>query len=207
MLQLYRLLQGCQLSVCTQGFWSFRPLALMLCRPDSLPRSPPFSSCVVSWTCILYSSGLLPWLSFLYTSTLFAGRASLAGVVVETWEYLLFKGLVPYAVLVPGGSKGVCFWRWWEMPGWHSVTDRESFKIPQSTSPPLFVPVQEGTGKITQEQCCVCALECAWVCVCVSSLGICSMCGIVMHMRSLHDLAHVCWVFAVVCCTCLCVYL
>lgn len=32
---------------------------------------------------------------------------------VETWEYLLFKGLVPYAVLARGrgwgGSKGVCF--------------------------------------------------------------------------------------------------
>lgn len=67
-------------SVCTQRFSSLRPLALLLCRPNSLPRSP----CSVPVLCLnMYlvfirapSMALL-----LYTSTLFAGWASLAGVV------------------------------------------------------------------------------------------------------------------------------
>lgn len=62
MLQLYHPLQECQLSVCIQRFWSSRPLAPSLCRPDSLlPRSPCSVLCCV-WTGILYSSRVLPWL-------------------------------------------------------------------------------------------------------------------------------------------------
>lgn len=53
---------ACQCSVWKQEVWSFRPLTLMLCRPISLPGSTLFCTRVV-WTCILYSSGFLPWLS------------------------------------------------------------------------------------------------------------------------------------------------
>ena len=80
------------------------------------------------------------------------------------------------------------------MPGWHSVTDRESFKIPQSTSPPLFVPVREGTGKITQGTVlcvCVCVFVCTQVCVLTWHLYCVCVWGNVMC--SLHELVHGCW--------------
>lgn len=133
-LRFCHLLYVCQLALCTHGFWCFRPPALLLSKPE-------FSHV---WC-------LSTHLVFIQTST----RGSLPPHInivcwmgicgwscVETLEYLLFKGLVPYAVLVKVVVGG--------MQSWHSVTNRESFKIQQSTSPPLFVPVWEGTGKITQ---------------------------------------------------------
>lgn len=43
----------------------------------------------------------------LYTSTLFAGWASLAGVVWKLWSIYYSKALFPMLLLVRG-SKGVC---------------------------------------------------------------------------------------------------
>lgn len=80
--------------------------------PHSQPLPEPFL-CLCLNTYLVFirapSTALL-----LCTSTSFAGRASLPRVVWKTWKYLLFKGLVPYAVLVvvvEGGGKGVCFGR------------------------------------------------------------------------------------------------
>lgn len=66
--------------VCTQRFWSFRPLALLLCRTRSLPRSPPFSP-VLCLNMYLVFTQAPSMALLLYTSTLFAGWASLAGDV------------------------------------------------------------------------------------------------------------------------------
>lgn len=80
-------------------------------------------------------------------------RTSICGrSCAKTLEYLLFKGLAPCAVLIKRKRDTALT---------HSVTNRESFKIPQSTSPLLFVPVQEGWGEITWEQSSAC--ECVYI--------------------------------------------
>lgn len=105
-LQLYHLLQGCQPSVCVHrdfevpghslpcsaGPTRFPVLCLnmyLVFIRATFHGSPPLHINIVCWTGV-------------------SGRSR-----VETWEYLLFKGLVPYAVLARGrgwgGSKGVCF--------------------------------------------------------------------------------------------------
>lgn len=67
-----------------------------------------------------------------------------------------------------------------------TVTDRGSFKIPQPTSPPLFVLVQEGTGEITREWSSVS------VCLYVSA-------GCVCHWLALGPVVSVCCTLCPIC--------
>lgn len=151
-LAVLHLSQECQLSVYTYEVLKFQATS-------SLTSQAQLSSvmfCV--WTCILYSFQTPSWTHLLNTSTLFAGWASVAGVVRKL-EYLLFKGPCSLCC-VSKKEKG--------MQRWHTVSlTGESFKIPQSTSPPLFVPVQEGWGEITREQ--------SSVCECVYALDVCAI--------------------------------
>lgn len=183
MLQLYHLLQGCQLSVCTQGFWSFRPPALFLCTSNLPPRSPSPVLCCV-WTRILYSPRPLPWLSS-STHQHCLPDGHLWPELCGNFGVFIIQRPCSLCCFSEGGAK-VCVWLR-EMQSWHSVTDRESFKIPKSTSPPLFVPVQEGIGEITQESSCVC------VCTleCVPGFGaLVSVCGLAVHI---YECVHAAW--------------
>lgn len=84
------------------GSLMFLGPTVSLGRPPSRPpsASTPHTSLLL---CVVFSYSSGPpfplALLLLCTSTSFAGRASLPGVVWKTWGYLLFKGLVPYAVL------------------------------------------------------------------------------------------------------------
>ena len=61
----------------------------------SLALQAHLASLCCVWTCILYSSGLPSMALLLYTSTLFAGRASLAGVVWKLGSIYYSKALFP----------------------------------------------------------------------------------------------------------------
>ena len=61
----------------------------------SLALQAQLASLCCVWTCILYSSGLPSMALLLYTSTLFAGRASLAGVVWKLGSIYYSKALFP----------------------------------------------------------------------------------------------------------------
>lgn len=185
--------------VCTQGFWSFRPLALLLCRPSSLPRSPLFSSCVVSEhvSCIHPGSfhGSPPLHINIVCWTGISGRSC-----VETWEYLLFKGLVPYAVLVRGGAK-VCVLVE-EDAGLTQCHWQGELQNPTVDFPPHYL-FQSRKAQARSHRSSVLS-----VCVeCVSLLGICAACACVRDRDartcSLHETAHICGVLAIVWCVCM----
>lgn len=96
-----------RLSVCTQAFWSFWPPALLLCRPTHFLEAPAQSSVVSEHVSYIHPGpfhgsplhiNIVCWMGI-------SGRSC-----VETLEYLLFKGLVPYAVLVRGEQRCVFGW-------------------------------------------------------------------------------------------------
>lgn len=177
-LQLQHLRQACQLSVCTQEVWSFRPLALLLCRPNSLPRSPPvqFLHCV--WTCILYSSGLLPWLSSsthqhrLLDGHLWPESCGNLGVFIIQRPCSL-------CCFSKGGSKGVCFGRGRCRADTVSLTASKS----HSRLPPHYLFQSRKAQARSHRNSAVCVFVCSWVCVLTWHLYyVCVfVCGIVMY--------------------------
>ena len=165
------------------GIWSFWPLALLLCRPLSPPRSPSSVLCCV-WTCISYSSWLLPWLSS--SPHQHCLRTGISGrSCVETWEYLLFKGLVPYAVLVRGEQRCV-FGRGRCRADTVSLTGRASKS--HSRLPPHYL-FQSGKAQARSHRSSVCV--CAWVC------------GLAFVLVSTYVYICICEVLFIVWCVCI----
>ena len=169
MLHLYHLLAGMSVvSVCVyRGFWSFRPLALLLLQgPTRFPRSPCSAPVLCLNRYLVFIQGPSTALSS-STHQHCLPDGHLWPVLCRNFGVFIIQRPCSLCCFSKGGQQRCVFGR--ERCRADTVTDRQSFKIPQSTSPPLFVLVREGTGKITREQSSVCVClwgECtAWVCV------------------------------------------
>ena len=191
-LQLYHLLQGMSaVCVCTQGFWSSRPLALLLCRPTSLP-------CVVSEHVSCIHPGYLPWLSSsthqhcLLDGHLWPESCGNLGVFIIQRPCSLCcfsKGEG-----VGREQRCVFFGRERCRADTVSLTGRASKS--HSRLPPHYL-FQSGKAQARshREQCCVCACVCVFVCtqVCVLTWHLYCVCVWGNVMCSLHELVHGCW--------------
>lgn len=143
-----------------RDFEVFRPLALLLCRPILPPRSQPGQSWFVSEhvSCIhpdsFHGSPALHINIVCRMGT--CGRSC-----VEPFEYLLFKGLVPYAVLVRREQRcvfgtGRCRADTVSLTGWASKS--------HSWLPPYYL-FQSRKAQVRSHRSSVC------LCVCVSVMG------------------------------------
>lgn len=180
--------------VCTQGFWSSRPLAPLLCRPNSLP-------CVVSEHVSCIHPGYLPWLSSsthqhcLLDGHLWPESCGNLGVFIIQRPCSLCcfsKGEG-----VGREQRCVFFGRERCRADTVSLTGRASKS--RSRLPPHYL-FQSGKAQARshREQCCV------RVCVCVHS-SVCPYLAFVLClcvgnvMCSLHELAHSRWAAVFVC--------
>lgn len=147
-LRFCHLLYVCQLSLCTHEFWSFRPPALLLFQAR-------VQSCLVSEHASCIHSDFFQGLtSSTHQHCLQGGHLWLE--LYGNFGVFIIQRSFSLCCASKGGGGG--------MQSWHSVTNRESFKIQQSTSPSIIC---SSPGRHRQDHSGVELGLCVYLSVCV----------------------------------------